>query len=207
MRSPIFVKSLLTIRDHARALILLVCAVTVLIELPRLASYFRSLEQPRASQSIVLIEPAGTGTGMIKTEQSPATPAASPGNKQPVQTPPAAASAATAQEMVTRLRDDRAALNLQAAQDLINGRIPAATVVPAGGGVQSEGYLPPWEASRAQVSAPSFASSSNGEAPLAMPVAAQPVHTEMRRLSKRRSANAHRRAKAASTPFGGLFGF
>ena len=205
MRSQIFVKSLLTIRDHARSLILLVCAVTVLIELPRLASYFRSLEQPRASQSIVLIEPAGAG--MIKIEQSPATPAALPDDKKPALTPPAAAPAATAPEMANRPRDGRAALNLQAAQDLINGRIPAATVTPAGGGVQSEGYLPPWADSHAQVSAPSFASSSGAETPLAMPVAAQPVHTEMRRLSKRRSANAHRKAKAPSSPFGGLFGF
>jgi peptidoglycan hydrolase-like protein with peptidoglycan-binding domain len=42
----------------------------------------------------------------------------------------------------------RSVLNLQSAQDLLNGRAPAAAGSPTleQGGVLSDGYLPPWEA-------------------------------------------------------------
>lgn len=207
MRSQLFVKSLLTPSGSARSIILIICAVSMLMGLPRLASYFRTVEEPRLSHEVVLIQPQpAADVGTIKTRQPPAPLAPFADHTQPAQ-PVAAPSAATEPEIIAGLRDDRSALNLQAAQDLINGRIPAVTIPPAANGVQSEGYLPPWQALHARDTAQSLTSKPGDEAALTMPIAAQPTRADLRRPSKKRSTYARRKVKVPSSPFGGLFGF
>jgi hypothetical protein len=99
-----------------------------------------------------------------------------------------------------------AAINLQAAQDVINGRVPATPAVHPEEGVLSEGYLPPWDALRGREVAQNFASRSGNGAGLTMPVSVP--RADVRRMSRRHAyASARRRSRYSSSPFGGFFGF
>ncbi len=106
-----------------------------------------------------------------------------------------------------------ATLNLQAAQDLINGRIPAIPVVTPEEGLLSEGYLPPWAALHerySQLSQSAQPGAGDNGAALTMRVTARSSRAERgrhERISRRHSyASVHRRSRFFS-PFGGYFAY
>jgi hypothetical protein len=85
-----------------------------------------------------------------------------------------------------------ATLNLQAAQDLINGRIPATLVDTPEEGLLSEGYLPPWAALRARYTQ------------IAQSLRSSRIDT--RRRGRRSYASTRRRSRFVYA-YGGFFGF
>lgn len=99
-----------------------------------------------------------------------------------------------------------APLNLQAAQDLINGRIPATLVHAPEEGLLSEGYLPPWAALRARYAqiARSLPSGDNGA--LTVRISARSSRIDTHRRSRRSYASARRRSRFVYN-YGGFFGF
>ena len=97
-------------------------------------------------------------------------------------------------------------LNLQAAQDLINGRIPATLVDVPEEGLLSEGYLPPWAALRARYAqiAQRLPSGDNGA--LTVRISARSSRIDTHRRSRRSYASARRRSRFVYN-YGGFFGF
>ncbi len=100
-----------------------------------------------------------------------------------------------------------ATMNLQAAQDLINGRIPAVMVTPPEEGIPSEGYLPPWNALRAKELAQNLPPAASRGAALTVRIAAQSSRYEGRRRMARRYsyASAPHRSRFSFTPYRGYF--
>jgi len=138
----------------------------------------------------------------------------SPGSAQPAndsgQTKPSQSLLTASRETKPDVKDATArygaAINLQAAQDVINGRVPATPAVHPEDGVLSEGYLPPWDALRGREVAQSLASRSGNGAGLTMAVSVP--RADVRRMSRRHAyASARRRSRFSSSPFGGFFGF
>jgi len=99
-----------------------------------------------------------------------------------------------------------ATLNLQAAQDLINGRIPATLVDTPEEGLLSEGYLPPWPALRARYAqiAQSLPPGDNGA--LTVRISARSSRIDTRRRGRRSYASTRRRSRFVYN-YGGFFGF
>jgi hypothetical protein len=98
-----------------------------------------------------------------------------------------------------------ATLNLQAAQDLINGRIPATLVDTPEEGLLSEGYLPPWAALRERYQiAQSLPPGDNGA--LTVRISARSSRIDTRRRGRRSYASTRRRSRFVYT-YGGFFGF
>jgi hypothetical protein len=99
-----------------------------------------------------------------------------------------------------------ATLNLQAAQDLINGRIPATLVDTPEEGLLSEGYLPPWAALRARYTqiAQSLPPGDNGA--LTVRISARSSRIDTRRRARRSYAISRRRSRFVYN-YGGFFGF
>jgi ABC-type amino acid transport substrate-binding protein len=99
-----------------------------------------------------------------------------------------------------------ATLNLQAAQDLINGRIPATLVDAPEEGLLSEGYLPPWAALRARYAqiARSLPPGDNGA--LTVRISARSSRADTHRRGRRSYASARRRSRYVYN-YGGFFGF
>ena len=115
-------------------------------------------------------------------------------------------------EIKSHVARQGATLNLQAAQDLINGRVPLMLVDTPEEGLLSDGYLPPWRALRERYnqlaqSAPPGA----GDGALTMRVTARSSRAENRRhehISRRHSyASVHRRSRFSFSPFGGYFAY
>ena len=99
-----------------------------------------------------------------------------------------------------------ATINLQAAQDLINGRVPATPVVTAEEGLPSEGYLPPWDALReryAQI-AQSLPPGNNGA--LTVRISARSSRIDTRRRGRRSYVGTRRRSRFVYN-YSGFFGF
>lgn len=97
-----------------------------------------------------------------------------------------------------------ATLNLQAAQDLINGRIPATLVDTPEEGLLSEGYLPPWAALRERYQiAQSLPPGDNGA--LTVRISARSSRIDTRRRGRRSYATSRRRSRFVY--YGGFFGF
>ena len=200
-------------RGTVRSLILVGCSLALLIELPRLADYFR--------------EPAFSNAAATPTaDVGPAPP--SPTEDIGVQSPspdrsrhadasvvlgggdqkkaPSLGSSATdrasapAKSAVLRPRPE---INLQGAQDVINGRVPAIVPPPGEAATLSDGYLPPWDAMRGRETAQAAGTIKPTNGTLTMPVAAR---AEPKRASKKQGrASARRRVRVAS-PFS-FFGF
>ena len=97
-----------------------------------------------------------------------------------------------------------AAINLQAAQDVINGRVPTP-VITAEEGLPSEGYLPPWDALRERYQiAQSLPPGSNGA--LTVRISARSSRIDTRRRGRRSYASNRRRSRFVYN-YGGFFGF
>ncbi len=120
---------------------------------------------------------------------------------------------ATKPDIKSNVTQKGATLNLQAAQDLINGRVPATRVDSPEDGLLSEGYLPPWPALRERYSqlAQSTPPGAGDEGALTLRVTARSSRAESRRrerVSRRRTyASAHRRSRVSFSPFGGFFAY
>ncbi len=99
-----------------------------------------------------------------------------------------------------------ATLNLQAAQDLINGRIPARLVDAPEEGLLSEGYLPPWAALRARYTRIAQSSPPGDNGALTVRISARSSRADARRRSRRSYASTRRRSRFVYT-YGGFFGF
>jgi hypothetical protein len=99
-----------------------------------------------------------------------------------------------------------ATLNLQAAQDLINGRVPATLVGAPEEGLLSEGYLPPWAALRARYTRIAQSSPPGDNGALTVRVSARSSGADARRRGRRSYAGARRRSRFVYT-YGGFFGF
>ena len=99
-----------------------------------------------------------------------------------------------------------ATINLQAAQDVINGRVPATTVITAEEGLLSEGYLPPWDALRERYTqiAQSLPPGNNGA--LTVRISARSSRIDARRRGRRSYASTRRRSRVVYN-YGGFFGF
>lgn len=98
-----------------------------------------------------------------------------------------------------------AAINLQAAQDVINGRVPTpVTIVEEG--LPSEGYLPPWDALRERYTqiAQSLPPRSNGA--LTLRISARSSRIDAHRRGRRSYASNRRRSRFVYN-YGGFFGF
>jgi len=103
-----------------------------------------------------------------------------------------------------------ATINLQAAQDLINGRVPATLVVTPDDGLLSEGYLPPWKALRERYNqlAQSVPPGAGNNGALTVRVTARSSRIDSRRherISRRHYVSVRRRARFS--PYGGFFAF
>ena len=98
-----------------------------------------------------------------------------------------------------------AAINLQAAQDVINGRVPTP-VTTLEEGLLSEGYLPPWDALRERYTqiAQSLPPGSNGA--LTLRISARSSRIDTRRRGRRSYASNRRRSRFVYN-YGGFFGF
>jgi hypothetical protein len=100
-------------------------------------------------------------------------------------------------------------MNLQAAQDAINGRIPVAIVAPPAEGIPSDGYLPPWNALRAKELAQSLPPAVNRGAAFTVHIAAQSGRVESRRRERlnrgRWYAGTSPRSRFSFTPYRGYF--
>ena len=219
MRSQHFVRSLLIIRNAKRSIILVICTVSLLAELPRLAVYFRDPQYLRTMHMMpdapgkraAAVEHAGVQA--FAPMREPVVQPSSPGSTQQAhdsgQTKPSQSLLTALRETKPDARDatarNGAAINLQAAQDVINGRVPATPAVHPEEGVLSEGYLPPWDALRGREAAQSFASRSGNGAGLTMPVSVP--RADVRRMSRRHAYASARRRRFSSSPFGGFFGF
>ena len=99
-----------------------------------------------------------------------------------------------------------ATINLQAAQDVINGRVPATPVTTAEDGLPSEGYLPPWDALRERYTqiAQSLPPGNNGA--LTVRIAARSSRIDTRKRVRRSYVSARRRSRVVNN-YGGFFGF
>jgi hypothetical protein len=103
-----------------------------------------------------------------------------------------------------------ATFNLQAAQDLINGRVPATLVNTPDDGLLSEGYLPPWKALRERYNqiAQSLPPGAGTNGALTLRVTARSSRMESRRherISRRHYVSVRRRARFS--PYGGYFAY
>jgi hypothetical protein len=99
-----------------------------------------------------------------------------------------------------------ATINLQAAQDLINGRVPATLVTTADEGVPSEGYLPPWDALRERYTQIALSPPPRNSGALTVRVSARTSRMDTRRRARRSYASARRRSRFVYN-YGGFFGF
>ncbi len=88
-----------------------------------------------------------------------------------------------------------ATVNLQAAQDVINGRVPAPPVTAAEEGLPSDGYLPPWDALRERYTqiAQSLPPHNNGA--LTVRISARSSHIDARRRGRRSYVSTRRRSR------------
>jgi len=197
-----------------RPVILIICTVAVLLELPRLAAYFREPLHFR-----LILDTSGNRVKRTPTPASTAMASASNAkNGAIVQANPANPSLTKpSQQLLTTLRAAKpefqgnvtrqgATLNLQAAQDRINGRIPATPVDAPEEGLLSEGYLPPWAALRARYAqiARSLPPGDNGA--LTVRISARSSRVDTHRRGRRSYANARRRSRYVYN-YGGFFGF
>ena len=104
-----------------------------------------------------------------------------------------------------------ATMNLQAAQDMINGRIPFVTVTPPEQGISSDGYLPPWNALRARDLAQSLPPGAGRGTALTVRIATQSGPSHMEKLRRGRIgrgysyASTPRRSRFLFTPYHGYF--
>ena len=218
MGRPLWVGRVLIGRSAARPTVLVICALALLAELPRLADYFRKPQHLEKAR-VILDESGGRGTE-VKPAHSPAfnpekapavqtrspTPVLpSPGGAKPSQQV-LAASPATKPEMKGAAARKSAAANLQAAQDLINGRIPATQVDTSEDGLLSDGYLPPWSALREKYHrlAQSEAQAA-WDGALTIPVTARSARRQDRVSRRRAYAGARRKVRLSFSPFGGYF--
>ncbi len=98
-----------------------------------------------------------------------------------------------------------ATMNLQAAQDVINGRIPPVVIIaPPEEGIPSDGYLPPWTALRAKELAQGLPAVNKGAA-LTVQVAAQSGRVESRRRERINRGRWYARSRFSFTPYRGYF--
>ena len=99
-----------------------------------------------------------------------------------------------------------ATINLQAAQDVINGRAPTL-VTTTEEGLPSDGYLPPWNALRERYTqiAQSLAPGGNGGA-LTVRISARSSRIDTRRRGRRSYASTRRRSRFVYN-YGGFLGF
>jgi len=97
-------------------------------------------------------------------------------------------------------------INLQAAQDVINGRVPATPVTTTEEGLPSEGYLPPWDALRERYTqiAPRLPPGNSGA--LTVRVLARSSRIDARKRGRRSYVSARRRSRFVYN-YGGFFGF
>ena len=95
---------------------------------------------------------------------------------------------------------------MQAAQDVINGRVPATPATTVEDGLLSEGYLPPWDALRERYTqiAQSLPPKDNGA--LTVRISARSSRIDMRRRGRRSYASTRRRSRLVYN-YGGFFGF
>jgi hypothetical protein len=193
-----------------RPVILIICTVAVLLELPRLAAYFREPLHFR-----LILDTSNNRAKNINRSPAPASTAiasASNANKEAI-----VQANSVSQQLLTALRAAKpefqgnvtpqgATLNLQAAQDLINGRIPATLVEAPEEGLLSEGYLPPWAALRARYAqiARSLPPGDNGA--LTVRISARSSRIDTHRRGRRSYASARRRSRYVYN-YGGFFGF
>jgi hypothetical protein len=197
-----------------RPLILIICTVAVLLELPRLAAYFREPLHFR-----LISDTSGNRVNRTPTPASTTIAPASHAKKQAiVQANPAPPSRAKpSQHLLTALRIAKpelqgnvtpqgATLNLQAAQDLINGRIPATRAHAPEEGLLSEGYLPPWAALRARYAQIARSSPPGDNGALTVRISARSSRADSHRRGRRSYANARRRSRYVYN-YGGFFGF
>jgi hypothetical protein len=193
-----------------RPLILVICTVAVLFGLPRLAAYFREPLHFR-----LILDTSNNRAKNVNRPPAPASTAiasASNANKEAI-----VQANSVSQQLLTALRAAKpefqgnvtpqgATLNLQAAQDLINGRIPATLVDAPEEGLLSEGYLPPWAALRARYAqtARSLPPGDNGA--LTVRISARSSRADTHRRGRRSYASARRRSRYVYN-YGGFFGF
>ena len=97
-------------------------------------------------------------------------------------------------------------INLQGAQDVINGRVPATQVITEEEGLLSAGYLPPWDALRERYTqiAQSLPPGNNGA--LTVRISARSSRIDTRRRGRRSYVSTRRRSRAVYN-YGGFFGF
>ncbi len=207
-RFPAFVSEFVR-RGLVRPLALALCTLAVLMGLPRLADLFRAPLHP----DFVTMSTGAPGVRDRKAEQAsikPAAPSIAPkASNAAAPNAPAPAPKNNEVRMSRPHAQDnvrQGAINLQAAQDVLNGRAPAAApaATPAQS-VLSDGYLPPWDALRGKEEQVTQAARQNGGS-LTVRVAAQPApYVRRERVSKRRSA--HRRSRGWGGGGFGFFGF
>lgn len=191
-------------RGFVRPLALVVCTLAVLMGLPRLADLFRAPLYPDS----VTVYTGAPSVPVRKAEQAPNKP---PAPSIAPKASSAAALPAAKSEEARVLRPPEAvrqgAINLQAAQDVLNGRAPATVpAAPPAQTVLSEGYLPPWDAMRGKEEQLAQAGRQNPNGSLTLRVAAQPgQYARRERVSRRKSA--HRRSRGWGGGGFGFFGF
>ena len=197
-----------------RPVILIICTVAVLLKLPRLAAYFREPLHFRlildTSGNRVKRTPAPVSTAMAPVSNAKKEAIVQANPVDPSLTKPS-------QQLLTALRAAKpefqgnvtpqgATLNLQAAQDLINGRIPATLVDAPEEGLLSEGYLPPWAALRARYAQIARSLSPEDNGALTVRISARSIRVDTHRRGRRSYANARRRSRYVYN-YGGFFGF
>ncbi len=205
MRPPSLIENLSTKRSLVRPIILAACTGVVLLGLPRLAGLFR--EPPDGGAVNILSDAPGKRLDEVnQASHSLAAP------KEPVvhAGPVAPSSLRAAKPDINKgVVRKGATMNLQAAQDLINGRIPRVIVTPPEEGIPSDGYLPPWNALRARELAQGLAPAASRGAALTVRIAAESNRVESRRhkriSTKYSYARARHRSRFLFTPDRGYF--
>jgi hypothetical protein len=196
-----------------RPLILVLCIVAALTALPWLADNFREPQQKSANASVEVQAPTASKGRHTDAAGEPVGVQA-PSAVGKITEAPAGGSAAptplpAAKPEVKRIAARQGAtFDLQATQDQLNGMVPPAVpAVPAGEGVLSDGYLPPWEALRGRGTQLAQSSQAEGSTGLTERVAARSLRISSRRRATRH-ASARRRSRSIFANSGfSFFGF
>jgi hypothetical protein len=99
-----------------------------------------------------------------------------------------------------------ATINLQAAQDVINGRVPTIPVTTSEDGLPSEGYLPPWDALRERYTQIAQSLPPGYNSALTVRISARSSRIDTRTRGRRSYASTRRRSRVVYS-YGGFFGF
>jgi hypothetical protein len=197
-------------RGLVRPLAVVACAFAVIIGLPRLADFFREPLYPD-SVSLSVDAPGGLTRKAEHSTTKSAKPSDVPkatGGAAPVSPAPVQKSDMAKISRPEAPAKVQGAINLQAAQDVLNGRAPSAAPSAAPpAGVLSEGYLPPWDSMRRKDEQAAQAGQKPAEdGSLTLRVTARPYQSEYRRherISRRRVARRRSRGWGGY----GFFGF